>query len=143
MVLRRVYVVGIVGVVTLSGACGKGPASRPPISGADLVANAVSSRYNVVVDGVQPAAGGAYEWTVTAVNGSAYSWKGTLTLKLVDEANRVLESHDVPISTLVPPGGRNEGLKFTSRHRPLDAGGDVAALKVEVNVTEYKEAAGR
>lgn len=118
-----------------------GPKPQPPVTGADLVATAVAARYLVVVDGVVET-GGRYKWTVSAVNGSEYAWRGTLSLKLVDASNRILESHDFEIAEMAPPGHKTAGLTFTSDFAPVERGGDVARLKAEVNVAEYEEPSG-
>ena len=120
---------------------GCGPKPKPPVSGADLVATAVAAHYEVNVDAVKEV-GGEYEWIVTTVNGSDYAWKGTFYVKLVDAQNEIIESHDFPMSDLVPPGGKTGGLKFTSKYAPLEKGGTVAALKAEVDVTDYTEPGG-
>lgn len=119
-------------------ACGTPP--KQPVTGADLVATAVAARYVVTVDSVREA-GGRYEWTVNAVNGSEYSWRGTLYVKLVGPGNEIVESHDFKIDELVPPGGKTKGLKFTSDYAPSEKGGDIALLKAEVDVASYKEPA--
>jgi len=119
-------------------------AEKPPVSGADLVATAVAAHYGVRVDAVVPN-GSRFDWSVTAANNSEYGWKGTLTVKLVDAANIILESHDFPIAEMVPPGGTTGGLTFNSAFAPVERGGKVARLKVEVNVADYVEppAAGK
>jgi hypothetical protein len=119
-------------------ACGAPP--KQPVTGADLVATAVAARYVVTVDNVREA-GGRYEWTVNAVNGSDYSWRGILYVKLVGPGNKIVESHDFKIDELVPPGGKTAGLKFTSEYAPSEKGGDIALLKAEVDVVSYKEPA--
>jgi hypothetical protein len=137
----------IIGVSLAVAAClylflaGCGPKPKPPVTGADLVATAVAAKYRVNVDGVKEV-GGEYEWTVSAVNGSEYSWKGTLYVELVNAANEIIESHDFEIKEMVAPGDRTRGLKFTSRYAPLEKGGTVEALKVEVDVADYREPAG-
>lgn len=117
-------------------ACGAPP--KQPVTGADLVATAVAARYVVTVDNVREA-GGRYEWTVNAVNGSDYAWRGTLYVKLVGPGNEIVESHDFKIDELVPPGGKTKGLKFTSEYAPSGKGGDIALLKAEVDVASYEE----
>jgi hypothetical protein len=132
---RFVWGLAVTAAVLLA-ACG--PKPKSPVSGADLVAPVVAGGYSIVVDNVVPA-GAAYDWTISAVNGSPYSWKGTLIVKLVDGQNKILESHEFPVDAMVPPSGKTSGLKFNSPHRPLEQNGDVAALKVEVNIADYKE----
>ncbi len=140
--MRRTVIVLSAFAVLISGACG--PKPKSPVSGADLVATAVAAHYTARVDGVVPREGGGYDWSVSALNGSDYSWKGTLTIKLVNARNEVIEGHDFPIAEMVPPLGKTSGLRFTSAHAPLERAGDVAQLKVEVNVTDYREpAAGK
>jgi hypothetical protein len=117
-------------------ACGAPP--KQPVTGADLVSTAVSARYVVTVDSVREV-GGRYEWTVNALNGSEYAWRGTLYVKLVGPGNEIVESHDFKIDELVPPGGKTTGLKFTSDYAPTEQGGDIALLKAEVDVASYKE----
>ncbi len=117
-------------------ACGAPP--KQPVTGADLVATAVAARYAVAVDDVREA-GGRYEWTVSAVNGSDYAWKGTLYVKLVDAENEIVESHDFKVDEMVAPGGKTTGLKFTSEYAPSEMGGDVTLLKAEVDVAYYEE----
>jgi len=134
--MRRSTWLLTVAVAVILSACG--PKPKSPVSGADLVAPAVAGGYSVVVDNVTPA-GSAYDWTISAVNGSPYSWRGTLIVKFVDGENKIIESHEFPIDQMVPPGGKTTGLKFSSTHRPLERNGDVAAFKVEVNVADYKE----
>lgn len=114
------------------------PKAKPPVTGADLVATAVAARYVINVDGVKEA-GGRYEWTVSAVNGSDYAWKGTLYVKLVDAENEIIGSHDFEMNDMVPPGGKTTALKFTSEYAPSEMGGDVTMLKAEVDVTDYEE----
>lgn len=139
--MRKIIFVTI-GVLACAAlfACGSKP--QPPVTGADLVATAVAAHYEINVDGVKKADNG-YEWVVTAVNGSEYSWAGTLYVKLVDGANEILESHDFEMKDMVPPGGKTKGLKFTSPYAPVEKGGTVAALKAEVDVANYEEPAGR
>jgi hypothetical protein len=117
-------------------ACGAPP--KQPVTGADLVATAVSAHYVVTVDSVREV-GGRYEWTVNALNGSEYAWRGTLYVKLVGPGNKIVESHDFKIDELVPSGGKTRGLKFTSDYAPTEQGGDIALLKAEVDVASYKE----
>jgi hypothetical protein len=126
-------------IVFMLFGCGAPP--KTPVTGADLVATAVAAHYAVNVDDVREA-DGRYEWTVSAVNGSDYSWKGTLYVKLVGAGNEIMESHDFKIDEMVPPGGKTSGLKFTSDHSPSEVGGDVELLKVEVDVAGYEEPAG-
>ena len=111
---------------------------KQPVTGADLVATAVAARYVVTVDDVREV-GGRYDWTVSAVNGSDYAWRGTLYVKLVGPGNEIVERHDFTVDELVPPGGKTAGLKFTSEYAPLEKGGDIALLKAEVDVASYKE----
>lgn len=118
-----------------------GPKPQPPVTGADLVATAVAARYQVKVDGVTMT-DGRYKWTVSAVNGSEYAWRGTLSLKLIDASNRILESHDFEIAELAPPGHKTAGLTFTSDLAPVERGGGVTRLKAEVNVVAYEEPSG-
>jgi hypothetical protein len=106
------------------------------------VATAVAAHYQINVDGVRKADGG-YEWVVSAVNGSEYSWKGTFYVKLVDASNEILESHDFEVKDMVPPGGKTRGLKFSSPYAPVEKGGTVASLKAEVDVAGYEEPTGR
>jgi hypothetical protein len=115
-----------------------GTPAKQPVTGADLVSTAVAARYVVTVDDVREA-GDRYEWTVDAVNGSEYAWRGTLYVKLVGPGNEIVESHDFKIDELVPPGGKTTGLKFTSEYAPSEKGGDIALLKAEVDVASYKE----
>jgi hypothetical protein len=115
-----------------------GPKAKPPVTGADLVATAVAARYVVDVDDVKEV-DGRYEWTVSAVNGSDYAWKGTFYVKLVDAENEIVESHDFDMGEMVPPGGKTTGLQFTSKYAPSDMDGAVTMLKAEVDVTDYKE----
>ena len=129
------------GVLVCAALFACGPKPDPPVSGADLVATAVAAHYEVNVDGVRKSEDG-YEWNVSAVNGSEYSWMGTFYVKLVDASNVIIESHDFEIRDMVPPGGKTSGLKFASQYAPLEKGGTVAALKAEVDVTAYKEPAG-
>ncbi len=119
---------------------GCGTPSKPPVTGADLVATAVAARYVVNVDAVRETEG-RYEWSVSAVNGSDYSWKGTLYVKLVGPGNEIAESHDFEVDEMVPPGGKTSGLKFTSDHGPVERGGDIESLKIEVDVAYYEEPA--
>ena len=119
-------------------ACGAPP--KQPVTGADLVATAVAARYIVTVDDVEKV-GDRYEWTVSAVNGSEYSWSGTLYIKLVGPGNEIVESHDFKMDELVAPAGKTKGLKFTSDYAPTEQGGDITALKAEVDVVDYKEPA--
>jgi hypothetical protein len=130
-----VFVTGAV-VCFILLACGAPP--KQPVTGADLVATAVAARYVVTVDGVREA-DGRYEWTVSAVNGSDYAWKGTLYVKLVGAGNEIVESHDFKVDEMVPPGGKTAGLKFTSEYAPSEMGGDVTLLKAEVDVAYYEE----
>ena len=120
-------------------ACGAPP--KQPVTGADLVATAVAARYVVIVDAVEKL-GDRYEWTVSAVNGSEYSWRGTLYIKLVGPGSEIVESHDFKIDEMVAPAGKTKGLKFTSDYAPAEEGGDITALKAEVNVVDYKEPTG-
>ncbi len=120
--------------------CGCGAPPKTPVTGADLVATAVAAHYSVNVDAVREAEG-RYEWSVSAVNGSEYSWKGTLYVRLVGPANEIVESHDFKIDQMVPPGGKTSGLKFTSDHAPMERGGDIVSLKIEVDVAYYEEPA--
>ena len=129
------------GVLACAALFACGPKPKSPVSGADLVATAVAAHYEVNVDGVRKSEDG-YEWNVSAVNGSEYSWMGTFYVKLVDASNVIIESHDFEIRDMVPPGGKTSGLKFASQYAPLEKGGTVAALKAEVDVTAYKEPAG-
>jgi hypothetical protein len=139
--VRKIICVTI-GILACAAFFACGPKPQPPVTGADLVATAVAAHYEVNVDGVRKADGG-YEWVVSAVNGSEYSWQGTLYVKLVDAANEILESHDFEMKDMVPPGGKAKGLKFTSPYAPVEKGGTVAALKAEVDVVTYEEPAGR
>jgi hypothetical protein len=125
-------------VVLVLFGCGAPP--KTPVTGADLVATAVAAHYSVNVDAVRETEG-RYEWTVSAVNGSEYSWKGTLYVRLVGPANEIVESHDFKIDQMVPPGGKTSGLKFTSAHAPAERGGDIESLKIEVDVAYYEEPA--
>lgn len=134
--MRRHWWLLAVAALVVMAACG--PKPKPPISGADMVAPSIAAGYSVVVDNVTPV-GSVYEWTLTAVNGSSYSWRGTLSVKFVDSQNKIIESHDFEIDQIVPPGGKTMGLKVCSKHLPLERSGDVAAFKVEVNVADYKE----
>ncbi|MEE9457875.1 MAG: hypothetical protein V3W11_12090 [bacterium] len=117
-------------------ACGAPP--KQPVTGADLVATAVAARYAVTVDDVREV-DGRYEWTVSAVNGSGYTWKGTLYVKLVDAGNEIVESHDFKVDEMMPPGGKTTGLKFASEYAPSEMGGDITLLKAEVDVAYYEE----
>ncbi len=117
-------------------ACGAPP--KQPVTGADLVSTAVAAHYAVTVDGVREV-DGRYEWTVSAVNGSGYTWKGTLYVKLVDAGNKIVESHDFMVDEMVPPGGKTTGLKFASEYAPSEMGGDITLLKAEVDVAYYEE----
>ncbi|UCH77594.1 MAG: hypothetical protein JSU81_07615 [Candidatus Coatesbacteria bacterium] len=135
---KIVYVTAAVVAGAALLACG--PKPQPPVTGADLVATAVAARYLVKVDGVTET-DGRYKWAVSAVNGSEYAWRGTLSLKLVDTSNRILESHDFEIEEMAPPGHKTTGLTFTSDLAPVERGGEVARLKAEVNVAEYEEPA--
>ncbi len=126
-------------VITLGSvavSCGHG--SKPPITGADLVATAVSARYVVSVDSVTPTADG-FEWLVTAANGSAYTWRGTLYIRLVDTANKIIQTEEFAVPKMVPPGGKTASLKFQSPYAPAEMGGVVARIKVEVDVAAYEE----
>lgn len=134
--MRRYWCLLVMAATVFLAACG--PRPKPPISGADLVAPAIAGGYSIVVDNVTPV-GSVHEWTLTAVNGSSYSWRGTLIVKFVDGQNKIIESHDFAIDQMVPPGGKTMGLKVCSKHLPLERSGDVAAFKVEVNVADYKE----
>jgi len=98
----------------------------------------VAAHYVVDVDDVKEADGG-YEWTVTAVNRSDYSWKGTFYVKLVNVDDEIVESHDFEMRDMVPPGGWTAGLKFTSRYAPTEMDGDISLVKAEVDVTAYEE----
>jgi hypothetical protein len=129
------------GVLAWAALCACGPKPQPPVTGADLVATAVAARYLVTVNAVTKA-DGHYKWAVSAVNGSEYAWRGTLSLKLVDASNRILESHEFEIAEMAPPGHKTAGLTFTSDLAPVERGGDVARLKAEVNVAEYEEPPG-
>lgn len=115
-----------------------GPRPEPPVTGADLVATAVAAHYRVDVDDVRQVDGG-YEWTVTAVNHSDYSWKGTFYVKLVNVDNEIVESHDFEIRDMVPPGGRTTGLTFTSQYAPTRMNGEISLVKAEVHVADYEE----
>ena len=117
-------------------ACGAKP--EPPVTGADLVATAVAAHYEVEVDDVKETDGG-YEWTVTAVNRSDYSWKGTFYVKLVNVEDEIVESHDFEMRDMVPPGGRTAGLKFTSQYAPTEMDGEISLVKAEVDVADYEE----
>jgi len=139
--VRKIFCVTI-GFSVCAALCACGPKPAPPVTGADLVATAVAAHYEVNVDGVRKA-GDEYEWAVSAVNGSEYSWRGTLYIKLVDAANEIVESHDFEIGDMVPPGGKTRGLKFTSAYAPVEKGGTVGALKAEVDVAGYEEPTGR
>jgi hypothetical protein len=128
----------IAAVVLLLFGCGAPP--KTPVTGADLVSTAVAAHYSVKVDAVRETEG-RYEWTISAVNGSEYSWKGTLHVRLVGPADEIVESHEFKIDEMVPPGGKTSGLKFTSDHAPMERGGDIVSLKIEVDVAYYEEPA--
>lgn len=115
-----------------------GPKPTPPISGADLVANAVAAHYEVRVDRIDRTPTG-FEWTLTAINHSEYAWRGKLIVKFLDASNKIVGSQSFTITEMVPPGGTTSGLRFVSAEGPVERGGRVARLKVEVDVTEYKE----
>ncbi len=130
------FTISTVAVCLALWACG--PKTKPPVTGADLVATAVAAHYVVNVDDVKKV-DGRYEWTVSAVNGSGYAWQGTFYVKLVDAEDKIVESHDFKVEEMVPPGGKTTGLKFTSKYAPSEMGGNVASLKAEVDVADYKE----
>jgi hypothetical protein len=135
--MRRLsVVVACISVCGVLLACGSRP--EPPVTGADLVATAVAAHYSVNVDDVSKT-DGDYEWTVTAVNRSDYSWKGTFYVKLVNVEDEIVESHDFDMPDMVPPGGRTAGLKFTSRYAPTEMDGEISLVKAEVDVTAYEE----
>ena len=83
--------------------------------------------------------GDGYRWVFAATNNSEYSWKGTLTLKLVDAESIILDSHDFEIDEMIGPGEYREDLEFISDHAIHDIGGEVTKVLVEVNVTDYIE----
>jgi hypothetical protein len=133
---RLSAIVACISVCGVLLACGSRP--EPPVTGADLVATAVAAHYGVDVDEVKKADGG-YEWTVTAVNRSDYSWKGTFYVKLVNVEDEIVESHDFEMRDMVPPGGRTAGLRFTSQYAPTEMDGEISLVKAEVDVAGYEE----
>jgi hypothetical protein len=115
-----------------------GGSDKPPLSGADFVSVIVSSHYNVKplrIDAVNE----GYEWHLRAENRSDYAWMGMLILKLVTADDRILESHEFPMSHMVQPGEVHEDLSFISEYDIADRGGPVNKIKVEVNATDYVE----
>jgi hypothetical protein len=135
MAKLSVFVAAVIACFVLL-ACGAPP--KQPVTGADLVSTAVAAHYAVAVDDVREV-DGRYEWTVSAVNGSGYTWKGTLYVKLVDAGNKIVESHDFKVDEMMPPGGKKTGLKFTSEYAPSEMGGAITLLKAEVDVAYYEE----
>jgi len=129
-------------VIAFAAATACGPKAPPPVSGADLVANAVAAHYDVRVDRVDRQ-NQDFLWTITATNRSGYAWRGTLIIKLVDAANNVVGTHEFPINEMTPAGGVTPGLTFVSPDAPVERGGRVARLKVEVSVAAYEEPAGK
>lgn len=132
-----VRVIMAVGVMVVIAGCGTS-SKNPPISGADIVAPAIAARYVVAIQSVTPA-GDGYDWNLNALNGSEYTWKGTLTVKLLDSQKKILEQHDFPVPAMVAPGGTTSNLKFHSKLAPQDMGGTVTGIKVEVDVLGYEE----
>jgi hypothetical protein len=140
--VRKITGIAVVVALGLSFAlagCGSKP--KPPISGADLVATAVAAHYVITIDDVSEE-GDVYKWTISARNGSSYPWMGTLYIRLVDDNNEIIESHDFEIAEMVPPNGNTSGLTFESKYLPMQMGGEVAALKAEVDVVKYEEEGG-
>jgi len=111
---------------------------EPPITEKDFISVIVANHYMVEPTVCEPE-GDAFRWTFKATNRSDYSWKGTLTLKLVNAESIFLDTHDFDISEMVGPGEVTENLEFVSEHSIHNMGGEVTKVLVEANVTDYIE----
>jgi hypothetical protein len=117
--------------------CGCGESEKEsPLTGKDFVSVIVANHYMVEPTACEPE-GDGFRWTFKATNRSDYSWKGTLTFKLVNAESRILDRHDFDINEMVSPGEITEGLEFVSEHAIHDIGGEVTKVLVQADVTDY------
>lgn len=111
---------------------------EPPITEKDFISVIVANHYTVAPTVCEPQ-GDKYRWVFAATNNSGYSWKGTLTLKLVNAESIFLDTHDFAIDEMIAPGECKKDLEFVSDYAIHDIGGEVTKVLVEANVTDYIE----